>query len=346
MMTVKRQKLFFIGTALTGAMLVQGGMQMKQSSDQAEEAEEQNRQQVKAMNRIAKAAESNPAVAQQFLATKQASDTTSKSLFSQKSFAANSKFVENAVGFAKDMGRFAWGKKKEIASGLLSGAAIGAAAYGADKFITHDIKKNNLPIGPNAVPSQRQYAAPNSSVLSDYAKRAWKFGKGVVKDHWKGAALMGVGFGAGMPLASYAAEKANAKDQIASTQQSIPQQREYATPTSIWKGIKRGWDVFKSHPGQSTIDGVTKVLGGGRTARQGMVNDIANLGKESGNKWTQKTAEWLGNHKKTAGVAAGAMGLGIMSAGFNNGEKITKGAIGAVDKNAFAYEKSKEQQIK
>ena len=59
---------------------------------------------------------------------------------------------------------------------------------------------------------------------------------------------------------------------------------------------------------------------------------------------TRKVADWLHRHKKTALV--GATGVGLIGwAPFGWGDKITRKAVGAFDKNAFAYEKSKEQQV-
>ena len=59
---------------------------------------------------------------------------------------------------------------------------------------------------------------------------------------------------------------------------------------------------------------------------------------------TRKTAEWLGKHKRTALVGSIAVGS-IAFKPFEWGDKAVRAGARAVDKNAFAYEKSKEQQV-
>ena len=55
-------------------------------------------------------------------------------------------------------------------------------------------------------------------------------------------------------------------------------------------------------------------------------------------------AKFLRRHKKTALV--GATGLGLVAwKPWTMGENAVKGTLGAIDKNAYAYEKSKEQEV-
>lgn len=364
-MVIKRQKLFFaplallanpaVGTALTGGMLVQGGIQMKQSSDQAAEAEEQNREQTRALNRIAKAAKENPQVGQDVLAVKQASDTSS--ILSTRTFAApNSKTLNNAIGFAKDLGRFAASKKRAVLSGAVMGGTLAAGGAVVDKMIQKDIKRNNLPFLDNQnQQEQKQYST--ESVLNkgqDFVKRGFKATGQEFKNQFKGKiGKIATPLFIVAPAAGYLSEKAQYKDQLASTGQ-----RQYSkVPNSLLKNsskwfkgkgetIKEGWGKFKTGfnewknaPVKNSMNAVGGVLGqrGDRMAEQ-----FVDLGNKSGNAWTKKTGEFLTKHGKTAAAGGLAVGMGIMSAGWGQGEKLTKKAIKSVDPNAYAYQESKE----
>lgn len=373
-MTVKRQKLFFWGAALnvgmgamTAAGLKQGADAAKQTEEQMEQAEAQSRAQVKALNRVAKAAEKNPEVARRTVQEMQRE-------YAIPAGAVN--FGKNALGYAKDMGKLAWSQKKKLGGYLASGATFGVLGYGADKWIQHDIKKNNLPLLPDQQnqqkPQQKVYAATGSIMNTaseylnkgkkwavDFGKKKWEHVKANPKSTIFGGALT-VGLGAGMPLMSYAADKKQIKDQMAATQgyNSSPQQRSYAAVGSILS--KRGKQVgdyvikqkdnivnfFKNKPGLKTLDKISSFSGGGgKVGRESMVDAIAKQGAESGNSWTKNTADFLKKHEKTAAGTTILGGTALMMGGFGQGEKLTKKAIGAVDKNAYAYEKSKEQQI-
>lgn len=366
-MVIPRQKLFFaplallanpaVGTALTGGMLVQGGIQMKQSSDQAAEAEEQNRQQVRAMNKIAKAAENNPAVAQQFLDIKQKQASDTSSILSRKTFAApNAKTLDNAIGFAKDLGRFAASKKRAILQGAVMGGTLAAGGAVVDKAIQKDIKRNNLPFLDNQnQQGQKQYST--ESVLSkgqDFARRGFKAAGQEFKNQFKGklGKVVTPAFILA-PAAGYLAEKSQYKDQISATGQ-----RQYSkVPNSLlknsskwfkgkgetiregWGKFKNGFNEWKNAPVKNSMNAVGGVLGqrGDKMAEQ-----FVELGNKSGNAWTKKTGEFLTKHGKTAAAGGLAVGMGIMSAGWGQGEKLTKKAIKSVDPNAYAYQESKE----
>lgn len=364
-MTIRRQKLFF-WPALAAAA-IPTGFQMVQSSNLDEEQERRNQKEVKALNRLAKAAEQNPAIAQQVagnainIKQKESSQTGSILKGIQKEFAGvNSQTLNTAKGFLKDMGKFAFSKKDQIAKGLMGGAAIAGAGYVADRAIQHDIKKNNLPFLEN---QQKQYSGGNivQQATEQVAnkpgigKRALNFGKRIAKSEWKSAAGWGIGLGAAMPTMGYLAEKKQYQDMVGSTS---PQQKQYAAVNgaSIMNGLKAGWGKVKGAPasvgrfwknayktkGGNVLEGVA-----GFSGQKGadLATDISKIGQESGNKLTQTVGDFLTKHNKTASVAGIGIGAGIMSAGFGQGEKLTKKGLEAVDKNAYAYQKSKEQQV-
>lgn len=107
---------------------------------------------------------------------------------------------------------------------------------------------------------------------------------------------------------------------------------------AIQKNSKAGRKV-----GEGLLGGISKMwLGAGRQETAGFLNKLAKNGNVS--QTTRDTANWLSNHKRTALV--GAIGVGsIAFKPFTWGEKAVRGAAKSVDKNAFAYEKSKEQQV-
>ncbi len=108
--------------------------------------------------------------------------------------------------------------------------------------------------------------------------------------------------------------------------------------------IKSG-DIVKSGTnsrklGEGLIGGIGSIFGAGKRTTSGYLAKMSRTG--TGN--TKKTADWLLRHKGvglTGGVAIGS--LTFKPWGW--GDTAVKKTLGAVDKNAFAYEKSKEQQV-
>lgn len=378
-MVIKRQKLFFAPVAALGT-LAMGGLtvgQMVQSANQAEEAEEQNRQQIKAMNRIAKAAKENPLAAEQFLATKQASRIEGVgSIFSQKLFAGvNSQTMKNIGGFMKDMGTFAWGKRKHIVSGLAMGAGMAATGAVVDKAIQKDIKRNNLPFLEKEQPIQQQYSDINwGEKAQEYATKGQDITKRGVKSLGRelkntfdfsikrtvgengkkkllpklGSGYMTAGFAA-LPAFSYMAEKKQYQDQIKATQ-SGQKQFSKLPNGSVLKNIGNWFkdnygktkEFLTNKPVEKTLNGISGFINNGQNGKQ-MAQEISTIGKKSGNKYTQQVGKFLENHGKTAAVGAIGVGGAVMSTGWGQGEKLTKKAIKSVDPNAYAYQESKEQ---
>lgn len=375
-MVIKRQKLFFaplaalggstLGNVLTGGMLVQGGIQMKQSSDQAAEMEEQNREQTRALNRIAKAAKENPQVGQDVLAVKQASDT--RSILDQREFAGvNGQTWKNIKGFGDDLRKFAWGKRRQILSGAVMAGTMTAGSAVVDKMIQKDAKRIGMPIGnppsEQDIPKeQKQYStnSTNKSVLEsgqNLVKRGVKATGREFKDQFKGtmgkiltpAFIVAPGIG-------YLAERSQFKDQIASTQKQFAKVASKSMMNGIrdffknpGQNIKSSYGSFKSKFDKWKEAPVKKSLNtiGGLMGQRGdkMAEEFVKLGESSKNPYTQKMGEFLTNHGKTAAVGGLAVGGGIMAAGWGQGEKLTKKAIKSVDPNAFAYQESKEQQM-
>lgn len=92
--------------------------------------------------------------------------------------------------------------------------------------------------------------------------------------------------------------------------------------------------------GEGLIGGYGTLMGVGPKETTGFLRKMS----RSGDTATAKTADWLLRHKR-AGLLGGAVAGSIAFKPFGWGDAAAKKAIGAVDKNAFAYEKSKEQQV-
>ena len=95
--------------------------------------------------------------------------------------------------------------------------------------------------------------------------------------------------------------------------------------------------------GQGVLGGISGFMGGGgQKNTNAFLTRMARDGSNS--QATKDAANFLMKHKRTALV--GATGLGLLSfKPFGWGDSAVRKAAGAVDKNAFAYEKSKEQQV-
>ena len=366
-----------LGAGVGALGLKQGADAQKQQEQAMEEARIQSAKQNRALKKIAEVAEKNPAVAQKTVDTMQ---QKSYSIVSSATrfLARNPKLSENIKnigGFAKDMGKFAMTKKKEIGSGLMSGAGIAGMSYAADKAVQKDAKKNNIPIG---IPQeQRSYAAPAIATkgiintAKNIGKKALNFGKDTVnKKNLKSALGWGAVMGAAPVTMGYMADKQQYKDQVAATSQA-PSQRSYAATAggimnaaksvmsgaknffrnpgqnikSMGQKISNSWTNSKGRRGQIVVDNTIGFMGGGKAGREEMVSGLKKIGQESGNKYTQNLTNLLDKNKKTAGVTTGIIGLGTMSVGFGQGEKLTKDGLKKIDRDAYKYQESKENQV-
>ena len=100
--------------------------------------------------------------------------------------------------------------------------------------------------------------------------------------------------------------------------------------------------------GQGLLDGIGGFFGVRKTDRSRFLNEVMaknpKTGKPEYSEETRKVAEFLRNHKRTAALGGIAVGS-IAFKPFEWGDKAVRGATKVVDKDAFAYEKSKEQQV-
>lgn len=362
-----RQKDFiaFLPALVNGAMIggtalsiKQGSDQAKQMKEQAEVQEEQNREITSALNRIAKNADKNP------LAAKQAA-----AVMEQKQYAAInrgtikgiSEFAKNAKGFGKDLGKVIWKRKNTLIGGVMAGGTLAGSSYLADKFVQKDMKKSGMTLPRQQVIQQKQYTS-----VGGILKATGKTLKGAAK---KNKLLIGsmAAFGALPVVTGYAANKQQLKDQINATQEQ-PKQRSYSimnlvkgvgkslrtrgravgqSVTKTGQSMKKGWNNFKSHPGQSSLGWISNniAFAGGRKGVAKFGQDLSKQGIKSGNKFTKAAGDFIQTHPKTALAASIPVGLGTMSLTWDKGEKLTKKGLKKLDKNAYAYQDSQNQEV-
>ncbi len=94
--------------------------------------------------------------------------------------------------------------------------------------------------------------------------------------------------------------------------------------------------------GEGFLGGVSKIMGIGRKTTKGFLGRMAQNPNNSES--TRKTAAWLQKHGRTALAGSVAVG-GLAWKPFGWGDAAVRKPISAIDKNAFAYEKSQEQQV-
>lgn len=323
-----RQKMFFaplaalgMGSSTMGALnLGMAGTSlygMKQSSDQAEEAEKQAKEtqealdrQTQALNKIAKEAKLNPELARRVVQQKQMSSTR------VKLFAASPGMIKNLTGFAKDM----WGTQKNnmMKAGKI-GLGFGAMTYAGNRITTslkdHDEgndKKNLGFLGKAALTG----AGIGGTYLA--AKKGWLGkspikslnGKSVSQTVQSGMEKVGravnpiqrnaegkiekLGTGAnfmfaGMPVVGYLGQRQQVKDQAKQTEKAYSEDGEKSGGTGK-KLLKIG-------------TGILGVAGAGMAARKGVF----------GGKTQKITGNIIAN---TGGV--------MKAAGLKSGERIAK----------------------
>lgn len=340
-----RQKEFFWGMALNAAGAIgtavgikQSSDQMKQSEEQAAAQEEQNKKITKALNKIAENAQNNPQAAQQ-----------TANIMGQKQFAkinlgflGNNKTVKNAIGLGKDIGKIAWKGRRELTGGLLAGATLSGASYVTDKAIQRDMKKSGIPLPPPRK-EQKEYSFNKESIMKGIKFAGRELGQTAKKNKMMIGSMALLG---SAPTAlGYMSEKKEYKDQIKST--IPPKERTYSFASSVGnlgKKIKAA-PIFHT-PGQTILGGISNIFGGG--GRKGVYkfgNQLNRYGKHSGSEWSQKAGKFIMDHPKTALVGSIPIGAGIMAGTWDAGEKLVRKGMKKVDKNAYAYQESKEEEI-
>lgn len=344
--------LMAAGNAAMIGSIVQGVQQSKDQAKYAEQQEEQNAQITKALNRVAKAAENNPQAAQQVA-----------DIMSQRQYSFISPgVIKGAKGLVKDVKPLLWNKgtKKFLKTGLVFGGTMGTAGYAVDKAIQHDAKKIGMPLS-QPVQEERQFAIPTSSIMKGLGKGLKTTGKFLKDNKYP---ILGASAMAAIPSIGYLSERQQFKDQIASTGQ--PQQKQYAALGGVMKIVrsqagnigkgaknllgstKKSFRPIMDHPGQTILGAANKLASFGGFGRKEVAKfgqDLHAAGMKSGNTWTQKAGKFIVDHPKTSLLGALPVATAATKVSYDASEKLVRKTAGALDKDAFAYEKSKNQVI-
>jgi hypothetical protein len=357
----------------TGISIIQGKKQQKEIEEQgraaqeaAEKQQELIREQNRKLERIAEKAQSNPQAVGEL-----------KDVMGQRTYALiNPKTVKNAKLMLGDGLKILNNHKDHLAGMAMTGVGVGTVNYAAGKYIQHDMKKEGL---TKHMTEQKTYAIPTKSIMEGLSKGV-KFAGKTAKNNWKSSLGWGVAIGGLPTVMQYQADKQQIKDQIGATQKayanigsilnagkaalkSIPGKIKGTPKVAVesirkiptmakgtWNSTKKGWNTFKSHPGQSILGGISNLSFGGGSKG---VKNIANEMSQGQSEWTRKIASKMtrvdkqGNIQptKVALAASIPVGLGIMHATWNAPEKAIKKATEAVDPGAYKYQNSKNQQI-
>lgn len=311
----------FLGAASTPLMVGQMYQESQNAEAQERQSEEQARlmkQQNKALNDIAEAAKENPIAAQQAAQVMQKSYSKSEKNFS---------VLKNVGQFGKDIWK-TWGWNKEggwVKDGLKFGAAGGLISYGANKWIQHDMKKEGIQM-PNT-PQQSNYS---ESILSKNAAAATD--SGALKVLGKVGTGAMYGMEGGMSLLGYYSQKKQLKAQSLQSQQ-----KTYSVLNTVGSKIVSG--------AKSLGRGAKGLVYNFGLGDPGKIKSIGQTWQNSNSSISRNVGKFMVNHSKAAALAGIPIGFGAMGFAFEKTGELMKKPIEAVDKNAFAWDKSQEQKI-
>lgn len=364
-----RQKEFWIGPALMAGSTILG---LKQGSDANAAQEEANEKMLREQKKHDRAMEEAARTVGAIEAEKSFAALPMSVMGSMARIRSAGRVLANtkAGGFAKDL----LGTQKEnIKTAVGTGASFAALGYGGNRLAASvkDHKENNdegnksflkkAALGTAAIGGG--ILAARKGLMGQQAQTFMTTGKGgsalkslgkavnpIVKDKEtgqisKGGTIGKIGMNAmflGAPTVSYLAQKKSQNDMIDNTQKEF----------SIMDGIKAGFGALRNNPGRTITGGINKAASfmgfygkGGTTAVQNTVGKLAEAGKASGNTWTQKTAEFLGKHKKTANVLAAGGTLAAGGAAMKAGSSLVDKPMKAIDKDAYKIEESENDKI-
>lgn len=338
-----------IGVGLKGA-----SDQKKLSEEQAEQQERLARQQRKSDARIAEAlnnvASKNPAAGPQ----------AAQLAMQQRNYT----FTRNLVGLGKDLGTIVKRNKVGFVGTTLTGVAMGTAGYLTDKGIQKDMKNSGIPLPPKEEKKKEKKYSVMSSITKSGGKFLKESGKTIgqaAKSHKTGIMMM-TGLATVPTVLGYSAEKKAYKDQLEQTKGAQKQYSVFGktlgktikstvsgakgTIQGLGKSAKSGWKTFKSHPGQTTLGSVSNLMqGGGRKGVETFGKELEALGKQNNSPWSTKLGKATQKYKKTAIAASIPVGAATMAVTWDAGQKMAEGTARKLDKNAFRYQDSQNQQI-
>lgn len=305
-------------------------------------------------------------------ATKSLSSLGKKLATSARGIARNAKSFGkeaiNAVGVKGGENGTGIGKIGKTMIGMATTGVISAgAAYAVDKGVTADARR--VGIMPRQSEKQKSYAMPSAAASSIMSKAGTYLKKGakyafskqnlLKKDH------LFMGAFAVMPAAGYLGQRAQFKSQLKNqdSQSSVVpknsqtqttnnyQQKSYAAPATLLKGAvsntaSRSKGLFKNWDGMRTITGGAAKLGSFGMFGKREIQAYGQRLAKGNHSWSKKTGKWIQENPNKANIAGAIIGAGAVKASWTGAENLTKKALNKVDKDAYAYEKYQNQEVK
>lgn len=374
-----------LGVLQMGQASKQSKQAEEQQQEALRAQQRENAKLTKSLDKLAKAAEANPQAAVQAaqaghlvgkskafavpsVATKSLSGFGKKLATNARGFAKNAKSFGkeaiNAVGVKGGENGTGIGKIGKTMIGMATTGVVSAtAAYAVDKGITADARK--IGIMPRKSEKQKSYAMPAamSSVMSKagtYLKKGTKYAfskKNLLnKDH------LFMGAFAAVPAAGYLGQRAQFKSQIKNqdrgnstpelnTVTSNYQQKAYAAPatflkSTISKAAVKGKGLFKNWDGMKSVTGGAARLGSFGMYGKREIQAYGQRLAKGNHAWSKKAGKWIQENPNKANLAGAVIGAGVVKASWTGAENLTKKALNKVDKDAYAYEKHQNQEVK
>lgn len=357
-----RQKIFFLGAAANVAMIGSSVLGVSQGDDAAEQQEEANQQAAKEQHRhnlaMEEAAQNNPGAVQSNYSFFSNASGFAKDLWkNQKSNITAAAGMGLGLAATNYLGNRVLTSVKDHENGddsdtknFLAKAAVGVGTIGggimaAKKGLLGKKAADFMNTGQGA-----SFLKGINPIVRDETTK---------KISWGGTAMKNLPNAAfiALPTAMYMMGKKSQNDMVDNTQhENQSQQTEYSVLTGITQqrnfGIGSGniigraldstWGWMKrvkADP-KGTLSSAAGHVGsfagfyghGGTKATQEQVSNLAELGKQSGNAYTQKAAEWMKKNPNATNVLYGVGALGV-------GTGITSAADFAIDTPMKAIDK-------
>lgn len=369
-----------LGLKQGSEQMAQAEEQAKQAEEQQKKASEDMKKQTDAIKQQTKVyekmAKQNPIMAQSVANMQQPQSVAYSDIennmkkFRQKDFGNPSIWTwENIKGAAKGLGKAAWNRKGVVIGAGTMGMAMAGTSYLVNKGIEMDMKKNGIPIPQTPPqPQQQQYSNLGGSIMQkeffEFTKDRLKSEAKTIGSEFKKGIKGNFGLvGGGLNLLfeaptaiQYMAERKQLIAQARASQAGAmkgmsPVARQQIKPVSyplqsaqnnIAQKQYSFWGSLVKHPVKKLLNTVSVMSGGGGMhGVRGVVRDF----RQSGNPILQNAGEWIKKHPKTALVGSIGIGGTAFSAGMSAGESLIKKPLESIDKNAYAYSKSKEQPV-
>ena len=360
----------------------QSEQQAKAAEEQARKASDDMKKQTKAIQEQTKVYErmtkANPIAAQQVASMQQVkSKAYSGSIFSDLTKQRNygdTWNTQNIKGAAKELGSALWKRRRPFISMAAMGTAAAAAGYLVNKGIEMDMKRHGVKIPNNKnkelaagndddYSPQQQYYSEKSCMDSYYKQKEFmdlntiknaataagkEYGREIKGNTLGWGGLFTTAFAA-IPAVQYLSERKTLIDQAKQSRRAGErEQKQYSSSSGTTVPQKKGgssifsWRKFKASPVNYTLDRLAAATGTGGNSG---VNELRRNLEKSSNPIVQKAGNFIKNHKTLALAGSAGIGMSVLGSFMNIGENLIKKPLKAVDKNAFAYEDSKNQEI-